>query len=228
MIASEALGGICGIYCAIHRDSGRCYVGSSVRVGKRIREHIYRANRGDSGWFYKHLRGRADEFDWELLEECAENNLIDRELFWMKFLGCVSVNGFNTLLSSTVGPRGMNHTELSKARMSAAKKGRAPSDSCILAARLRNTGRTFTQEHKAKIGAAHKGKSVSREHIERMVSLRRKPILQLCPTTGAILAEYAHRGEAAKKLGITGSNIGTACRSQKRMSGGFLWRFRDE
>jgi group I intron endonuclease len=98
MIASENLNRVCGIYCAIHRDSLMCYVGSSMNIGRRIRTHISQSKGDRLGSFHRAIRNfGANAFDVELIEKCPKEKLYERELFWIIFYKSASAKGFNTV-----------------------------------------------------------------------------------------------------------------------------------
>ena len=86
---------ISGIYCFIHIETGRMYIGSSNNVGFRIRNHIWCSEKGRITTLYKAIRqfGTA-AFSIELIESCKEEFLIEREFFWILFFDSVA-NGFN-------------------------------------------------------------------------------------------------------------------------------------
>lgn len=74
------------IYAAICLKTGKRYIGSSLNGIQRSKEHIGSLNRGrhhnrhfQNSW-NKH---GADQFVWELIEECAEEDLLVREQFWV-------------------------------------------------------------------------------------------------------------------------------------------------
>jgi hypothetical protein len=63
--------------------------------------------------------------------------------------------------------RGRQHTEQTKAKMSAVHKGRRPSDAAIEAVGARYRGRKFTPEEAVKFGNAWRGKRQSADHSEK-------------------------------------------------------------
>jgi len=180
-----------GVYSILNLVTGRCYVGSSVNVPQRWREHLSALTRGvhvntdlQADW----QRYGAKAFSWSLLEESstrqdaisAEQSHIDS-----------TPDLYNAARRAGSGPRdGFTHTDASKRKMSEAKKGRPkpegfgatvsawkrgrpnPAQSVALtgrthspehceAIRISHVGKSHTPETKAKISAALSGRDTS-------------------------------------------------------------------
>ena len=147
---------ICGIYAFIHRDSGRCYVGSSVDVHRRRKAHLATARRGAKTMIHKELRNLgAENFDFEILEECSKAERFDREHFYIQFLDSVHPRGFNVCSNPLEKP---DFTAVSKLKMSIAAKGRKMHPNTYAAIMSANVGRKKTQSEREKLSKSHKGK----------------------------------------------------------------------
>lgn len=176
-----------GIYCAIHRDSGMCYVGSSVNVRQRITAHKSQAKRGGTMLFHRALRAFGESaFDFEILEFCRADELLQREEFYIAFLNSSSLEGFNTLRKALAPNYGRSPSEATRARLSAAGTGKKRSaEFCALASASRK-GVKFTDEHRAKISLARKGKKMGKMSEERRAALIARNIGRPCsPETRA-------------------------------------------
>ena len=81
----------CGIYKITNNINGKVYIGQSVNITRRWREHrtryhqdskdsinshLYRAARKTEGW---------NNWTFEIIEECPEDQLNSREKFWIKY-----------------------------------------------------------------------------------------------------------------------------------------------
>jgi group I intron endonuclease len=231
MIATENLKWVCGVYCAIHRDSGRCYVGSAVDMHKRRMHHIWRAKSGRDGFFTKSLRRLGQEaFDFEIIERCPKERLLEKEKFYIAFYNAASLNGFNTLTDPTAGNRGTVYSAVTRARMGAWQKGRRPSDACIAAVRMAHMGRKKTPEELIKLRLANLGRKMPVSAIEKTAASRRRPVEQLCLESGSVLRRYDSGSSASIAMGknVKHDGIGRICRGNGKMSCGFGWRFSDE
>lgn len=126
MIATENLKGRSGVYCAIHRDTLKCYVGSSIDIGGRRKAHLMRARNGSHFNFHKAIRKYgADAFDFEVLETCLREQLIERENFWIRFYQSAGLKGFNVLDTALPKQSGVV-SEATRARLRESVKNRPP------------------------------------------------------------------------------------------------------
>lgn len=168
---------VCGIYCAIHRESLRCYVGSSFNLRSRRHSHLSNARRGSLNAFHSALRELGfDSFDFEILEICDKSLLVERESFWIKFFNSASEKGFNTCKLPT-GNFPNKMSEVTKRKISLANKGKIVSeetkkrmsDAQKLSQRLNpRSGRVASELTRMRIGAAHKGAIFSEEHRRKL------------------------------------------------------------
>ena len=82
---------ICGIYKITHIDSKRCYVGQSVNVAERWKQHIKRgvgAEQVTRNKLYPAMQKHGVEnFTFELIESCPREQLDEREDYWQEFFG---------------------------------------------------------------------------------------------------------------------------------------------
>ena len=168
----EKLKGLSGIYAIIHRETGMVYVGSSVNVWVRLRAHIGDARRGTVNTpLYRAIRKYgADAFDFEVLERCDKSQLVSREDFWIRFYNAASVAGFN-VKKSAVENHGFSISESTRARLSISSRNSSPETRARISAA--NKGRKFTAEHRAKMSAANSGKKRTPETCAK-ISLARK------------------------------------------------------
>ena len=180
---------ICGIYAFIHRDTGRCYVGSSVDVHRRRKAHLATARRGAKTMIHKELRNLgAENFDFEILEECSKTERFAREHFYIQFLDAVQQSGFNVCSNPLEKP---DLTAAMKLKMSAAAKGRKMHPDTYSAMMAANVGRKKTQSEREKLSKAHKGK----KHPPHVGINQRKRML------GKKLSEETRRKMSATRMG---------------------------
>jgi len=215
MIATENLKKA-GIYCAIHRDSLRCYVGSSVNIHNRRHGHI-RAETESA--FHRAVRQHgASAFDFEVLELCEKDQLLKREEFWITFLHSASVTGFNTIPRPTSVPYGKEISIATRQRISAAHKGRKHTPEAL--SRMQ-AGRN-TPESKAKRTASHTGHPVS---VETRAKLRAANLGKPMPLATKAAIRKANLGrvtpehiKAKLRLAHTGKIMSEAARAKMSIS----------
>lgn len=214
----------CGIYGAIHRDSGRVYVGSSVNIGKRWKEHRSAIKRPTSPKFHNALRKYGFEaFDFEVLEECAHGDFQQRERFYIQFVDSVA-NGFNLEAIPGKPHLGRNHSEIHKERIRAAATGKKHSyeskermsaaQSCL-----------WTAEKRRKLSSARKGVKPSEATYAALSKAKSKPVMQIDKNTGMEIQRFDSGVAAGLFLGMECSGIYHVCKGKLATSGGYKWRF---
>ena len=85
-----------GIYIIRNKITGDCYVGQSISIKRRLREHkrLLRENKekyrnGESTILQKAWNKYGEEnFEFDYLEHCDKNILNEREVYWIKTLQC--------------------------------------------------------------------------------------------------------------------------------------------
>lgn len=78
----------CGIYKITNKNNGKCYIGQSVDIPARWRQHISESQNTESVafncHFYRAIRKYGvDNFTFEIVEFCNPNELNDREIYYI-------------------------------------------------------------------------------------------------------------------------------------------------
>jgi len=180
-----------GIYAIIHTPTGRRYVGQSIRIKTRFREHR-KALRTGTHYNAKLQRawtahGEA-EFAFVVLEECVLELLTEREQAHIDQQAY-----FNTSLCAESPMRGQHHTQETRAKMRKAWDTRD---------RHVNKGAVRSAETRAQISAALKGRPLSADTKAKMSATRKGKALP--PGTGAKIS--------AGKLGVSNTKVRKAVR----------------
>lgn len=93
--------GVCGIYLLTDRTNGKVYVGQSVNIGDRWRQHVRRGCGAEVGTIAGgKLYGAMMEhgvwnFKFEVLEVVDKDSLTEREKYWIHYFNSVE-NGYNS------------------------------------------------------------------------------------------------------------------------------------
>jgi group I intron endonuclease len=220
MVATENLKGKPGVYCAIHRDSLMCYVGSSCDVGQRRNEHVAGARNGGVTAFNRAVRKLgAESFDFEVLELCPRDQLKERENLWLRFYQSASTRGLNTLPFSNTFKRG----EVSKAtreRISASKRGNVSPRlrAHLEGLALKNKGVKRPLEAVEKVRRALTGRKLPREQVERMKAIfaGRKPSAEMLAAAKAKNLGRPRTAECRAKIKRTMEIVWAARSEQQR------------
>jgi group I intron endonuclease len=111
---------ICGIY-KITSPNGRIYIGQSINVKQRFKKYFKLHCKKQLRLYNSLSKYGVENHTFEIIEECEQLKLNERERFWQDFYNCVSV-GLNLKLTHTTDKSG-NASEISKLRMSHARTG---------------------------------------------------------------------------------------------------------
>ena len=111
------------IYLASNLLTNKVYVGqTTTSLNKRKAKHLQNSNTDLNNRFYQAIRKHGiDSFEWEVLEEVENNNLDEREIYWIRKFNSL-YEGYNmTIGGGTL--LGHVHTKETKEKQSKANKG---------------------------------------------------------------------------------------------------------
>ena len=106
----------CGIYKITNKINNKIYIGQSVNIEQRFYTHcsdaLYKA---DNNYFHNAIRKYGKEnFYIEIIEECPEEELNDREIYWIsKYNSTDTSIGYNSTLGGE-GNRKFSFKEMQK------------------------------------------------------------------------------------------------------------------
>lgn len=92
----------CGIYKITNKINGHSYIGQSVNIERRWKDEKHKAFNVNENQYYSTL-GKAfrkygiDCFDFQVIEECLQSQLNNREQYWIQFYDTYH-NGYNETL----------------------------------------------------------------------------------------------------------------------------------
>lgn len=101
----------CGIYVIINEENNKKYVGQSINIENRWKQHLYdvthRAERS-CGIDMAMIKYGIEKFHYEILEECEPSELNDREIYWIEKLDTYQGDGYNRSIGGQ-SLQGENH-----------------------------------------------------------------------------------------------------------------------
>ena len=158
-----------GIYKITNKLNGKVYIGQSIDIDTRWRQHI---NAKDDALIHKSIQKYGPEnFNFEVLLECPAEMLNDWERDMIALYDCISPKGYNL----TEGGGGCKCSEETRLKMSEAKKGKPSWNKgipCSEETRLKMSeakkGHHISEEQKRKISEANKGHHISEEHKRKI------------------------------------------------------------
>lgn len=146
--------GLTGIYRWVHKESGKSYIGSSIKLNIRFKQYFNYNHISDPKRnliIYKALLKHGYEgFRLEILEYCSREVLLQREQFYFdKF------SPEYNILKVAGSPLGYRHSEAAKKLISIASKGRKVTESSRNLKRDALLGKKFDKEHLEKLSLSN-------------------------------------------------------------------------
>lgn len=84
-----------GIYKITNKINNKAYIGQSLNIETRWKQHIANINSDKDNTIYQALRKYGlNNFNFEVVEECSENQLDEREIYWIAYYNSYE-NGYN-------------------------------------------------------------------------------------------------------------------------------------
>jgi group I intron endonuclease len=158
-----------GIYAICNTADGKRYIGQSIEVERRNKEHIDKLKCGKHHNQYLQsafAKYGVDSFEFRILEEVEIGMLDVREREWIKYYKSDQRQfGYNL---ESGGNLYKKHSLETKRKISDAGKGRVVSAGSRLKASLSNRGQRRSKETRERISAACKGRVISTETRNKM------------------------------------------------------------
>lgn len=213
-----------GVIYKITNPKGNFYVGKSFNLKSRISNYKYDTQRGSNIIIRSIRKYGWDAHVIEVLEECDNDILSEREIYWIKQLKSCKFDN----------PKGMNLTyggdnpswmHDKQRRMNQSKKFSGSGNPFF--------GKTHSQEYKAKKSEEvsmynkEKGRRIPDWGAEKGRDIVRTPILKY-GINGVFLKKYKSLSEAELELGICHSQICKCCSEEITQAGGYIFRYKTE
>lgn len=94
----------CGIYKIQNKLNGKIYIGQSVNIFHRWRQHkVVGNNKNDDKHLYPLYKAMykdgLENFDFSIIEECSKDKLNEREKYWILYYDSINLDkGYNLIL----------------------------------------------------------------------------------------------------------------------------------
>ena len=83
-----------GIYKITKKENGKSYIGQSNNIERRFQEHCYKGEKARIPLDIAIKKYGKEAFSFEVLEECPQEKLNEREAYWIKYYNTVET-GYN-------------------------------------------------------------------------------------------------------------------------------------
>jgi len=245
---------ICGIYKITNKINGKIYVGQSIDIHKRWREHKSDfKNRKDRHNIYFQRswdKYKSINFEFEVIERCNKTELDIQERYWVKYYNSSDIQfGYN----ADEGSNGKVINKETKFRMGAGNRGIARNNQKIVQISLDGVLiRTWNNELEIRTEFIKETRSIrgccrkepkrytahgyiwiyEDEYLETGLDIdyyRRnkivKEVLQF-DLDMTFIKEWKSITEASKKLNIADWCISFCCNGKRKKASGFIWQYK--
>lgn len=84
-----------GIYKIENLLTHQCYIGQSKFIERRWNDHKNRYKNGNSQFYLALQKYGIENFSWEVIEECSQDELDEKEIYWIEYYDSFR-NGYNS------------------------------------------------------------------------------------------------------------------------------------
>lgn len=196
-----------GIYKITNNINNKSYIGQSINITQRWINHKSNAKNLDYQTpLYRAIRKYGIEnFSFEILEECQEQDLNDKEIYWIKFFDSFGDKGYNL----TLGGGGTRRFDIYKI-VNLYKQNN----------NIKQTAKEIGCHPTTVKSIIHSFGLYGKEEI--------KAVEKINPITLEVIASYSSLGEASNDNYFTITAISNAASGKTSNCGGFYWRFTDD
>lgn len=212
-----------GIYSFLNIKTGCRYIGQSRSLENRRKEHLRSLARGDhhSKYLQRSVSTHGvDVLIYSVLEYCSVETLTEREQYWLDYYRPAGLYNSAPAADSNAGvvwseesrarqsaaQRGRVHTQEAREKIGAAHRGRKFSDSHLENMRLTRLGKRHTDESRAKMSESRKGRAFTEQHVANMTASKigRKHTAESIAKMRAAKLGKKHTEESKAKIAAAG------------------------
>lgn len=248
---------LCGVYKITNLVNGKVYIGQSVNIKNRWKDHVNSLNRNDSNCT---LLQRAwnkytqESFSFEILELCSEDMLDEIEIKYINIYNACK-NGYNiesggntnkhlsdeTKQKLSKSHAGIKMSDETRKKMSQSRIGEknpmyGQTHSEVTRKKISDAakgrpGRPRTDYQKERARIANLGKEVSEETRKKISEANKGNIPYNKNLRSVYCIElnkvFENASSAGKELNIRSGNIIACCEKIRKTCGGYHWMYVD-
>lgn len=228
---------ICGIYKITNKLNGHYYIGQSVDIKSRLREHKHSGLCITNKDHYSPIHLAIGKYGWEnfeteVLEECTRDELDMQEKYWIEKLSATKNGNYNILLGGQDRMKFDNKpVELYDLEGNYVRTVESATKVAEELGVFR--GSIYQVLHKERPtckGYQMKYVEDKETKIKKFISRQGGsiPINQIHPITNEILATYISASEASRTTGADSSTIIKVCKGKLKTHHGFKWTYAED
>lgn len=216
-----------GIY-KVTNPKGKIYIGQSIDIENRICEYTNIRNCKNQLKLYNSLnKYHPNNHIFEILEECNEDELNERERYYQDYYNVLSVNGLNCRLTASSDKSGKNSLESNKKRSETMMgKNKRPRPDVSERNKIVHTGKTISKEHRDAISKHFKGKPHPYQG-PRGITLR-KPVLQYTKNRNILIKEHKSLQDAGRSVNRGAGDIHRIVSGKGNSCAGYWWSYKNQ
>ena len=223
---------ICGIYQIINNINGHYYVGQSVDITKRFREHKFHAKNLDAKdhnspihrAMYKY---GIENFSLKILEHCSKEQLNEREIYWIDVLKATDNNNYNILKGGqdhdSFKGKPVELYDLSGNYVTTLPSATEVAE--FLSVSRNSIYGVLQKERPTCKGYQMKYKEDKDTVVSQFISKQggTKSVAQIDPETNKLIKIYSSAAQAARETGADSSTIIKVCKGKLKTTKGYQW-----
>lgn len=219
----------CGIYKILNKINNKCYIGQSIHIEQRWKEHL--RGKGNKPLLQDIQQYGIENFSFEIIELCEQKELDEREKYWINYYNSdetgynVKDIGFNIYaIKATQKPiycYDLNGNFIQRYISLAEAERLTGINNSNISRAAKTNGRTkqyqWSYIFKPKINPY-------KRYIGNIGKNSIKAVIQYDLEMNEI-QQYNSITEASQKTGVNASSISGVCHFKRKTAGGYIWRF---
>lgn len=185
---------ICGIYFIIS-PTGNVYVGQAVNILKRWKQYFRLDCKEQLALYNSFIKHGVHNHIFQIIEDCAFEDLDNKERFWQEFYNVLSPKGLNCRLTQT-GTKKQVFSEEVREKIRKASTGRKHTEEAKEKIRQKAIGRKASEETKEKMSISSRIVSEETREKLRVASTGRKSSMK-----GKQMSEETKKKMSIAKMG---------------------------
>lgn len=220
----------CGIYKITNKILNKSYIGKSIHIEDRWKQHLQ--GKGNEDLYKDFLHYGKENFTFEIIEICQEKELTQKEKYWIAVYNTY-LNGYNLNDGGDNSKYAIEKTK--KVVYCYNLNGEFLTEYESLSEAERQTGISNSNISRAiKTKGRTKGYIWSYEKLPYLPKYKRKTNNKTSGSRKSV-GQFSKNGElikiydsitlAEKETDICNSSISAVCRNKRKTAGGYIWKY---